>query len=390
MVISFAVGILLILVVLGLNKIRKKGLQYWLVSDIRRGIARASRRKNRGCIHIMFCFVDHFEPGNLGVDLETQRSRVREWVKRYPVIAMKHKDSDGLYPQHTFFFPPHYDSDDHLREIVDLCAKGFGEVEMHLHHDRQKPWPDDEASLRGKILSCIEEFSRYGVFCLPSGERTFAFIHGDWALANSLNGGAHCGVNDEISILIETGCYADFTFPVSNEAQPRFANTIFYARSERGEPKGYNKKAWPVAVSGSQEKGLMLIQGVIGLRWNSRTHRLTPSIEQSNIDKSDFPFEKRIDFWIRKGIHVQGRPEWIFVKIHTHGAREVDWGTLLGEPCDKMFTYLESRYNDGEKFCLHYVSAREMYNIIKAAEDGKKENPREYRNYKIPRYVYLK
>ena len=54
-----------------------------------------------------------------------------------------------------------------------------------------------------------------------------------------------------------------------------------------------------------------------------------------------------------------------------------------------MFTYLESKYNDGKNYVLHYVSAREMYNIAVAAEAGKTGNPGEYRDFKIPRPGYL-
>ena len=54
-----------------------------------------------------------------------------------------------------------------------------------------------------------------------------------------------------------------------------------------------------------------------------------------------------------------------------------------------MFNYLESKYNDGKKYVLHYVTAREMYNIIKALEEGEADdNPEYYRNHKVlaPKY----
>ncbi|MGV8048735.1 MAG: hypothetical protein AB2L21_00060 [Anaerolineaceae bacterium] len=366
-----------------------KHIHVWIFEDLRKTLCHFFIGAPSSHTHIMFAFVDHFEPGNRGALPHKQQARVDAWITRYPPIAAKHADSDGCFPKHTFFFPPHYDTADHLKRIVDLCSKGYGEVEMHLHHDRLQPWPDDASSLRQKILDCINSFSRYGVFCLPNGDKRFAFIHGDWALANSLKGAQHCGVNDELTILEETGCFADLTFPVSNEAQPELANTIFYAQSNRDAPKGYSINPQPVEVGRKIAKGLMLIQGVIGLRWKSRLHKFKPSIEQSNIDKSDYPFNERVDYWIRKRIHVKGMPNWIFIKIHTHGAREIDWDILLGKPCDDMFTYLEAQYNDGAKYSLHYVSARELYNIIKAAEDGKTGNPNEYRDYLIPPYVYL-
>ena len=366
-------------------------MQYWILSDIKRGLFRFFHPKPKGPFHIMLAFVDHFEPGNGNADLEEQISRVDDWVHRYPTLASKHKDSDGICPQHTFFFPPHYDTHDHLEKIVKLCSRGFGEVEMHLHHDRQKPWPDDETSLRKKILDCVKAFSRYGVFCLPNGSKKYGFIHGDWALANSLKNGEHCGVNDELTILEETGCYADFTFPISNEAQPKLADTIFYGQSCSSYPKGYNKHHSDAKVGTKETKGLLFIQGIIGLRWTSRTHLFKPSIEQSNISSSDAPFPARIDYWVNKSIHVKGKPNWIFIKIHGHGAsaEKADREILLNKDSDRMFSYLEEEYNDMQKFFLHYVSAREMYNIIKAAECGEEGNPNSYRDYIIPRYSYL-
>jgi len=49
-----------------------------------------------------------------------------------------------------------------------------------------------------------------------------------------------------------------------------------------------------------------------------------------------------------------------------------------------MFSYLEKAYNDGIRYRLHYVTAREVYNIVKAAEDGMTGDPHQYRDYRIP------
>ena len=37
--------------------------------------------------------------------------------------------------------------------------------------------------------------------------------------------------------------------------------------------------------------------------------------------------------WVAQGIHVAGRPEWIFVKIHTHGAPEREAASTDGITC---------------------------------------------------------
>jgi len=51
---------------------------------------------------------------------------------------------------------------------------------------------------------------------------------------------------------------------------------------------------------------------------------------------------------------------------------------------DAMHAYLEQAYNDGERYVLHYVTAREMYNIARAAEDGCTGDPGRYRDHVLP------
>ena len=128
----------------------------------------------------------------------------------------------------------------------------------------------------------------------------------------------------------------------------------------------------------------MLIQGPLGLNLASRKFGLIPRIENADVRSSCPPTPDRVDNWVRTGIHVEGRPEWVFVKVHTHGTQERDIDTLLGPPVDAMHDYLERAYNDGERFVLHYATAREVYNIIKAAEAGKSGNPNDYRDFELP------
>src|SRR5262249_60427377 len=55
------------------------------------------------------------------------------------------------------------------------------------------------------------------LWCRPRGNGRAlpwpAFVHGNWAFATSA-GGRYCGVDEEMAILAETGCYADLTLPV--------------------------------------------------------------------------------------------------------------------------------------------------------------------------------
>jgi len=270
--------------------------------------------------------------------------------------------------------------------LVEMCQAGYGDVEMHLHHNHMKPFPDTSATLRDKINKCIDDYSKYGIFCLPDGNRKYAFIHGDWSLDNSA-GPEICGVNDEITILRETGCYADFTFPSVNKCQPKLVNTIYYCKDDPFAPKSYDSGI-PVEVGRTPEdKDLMMITGPIGLRWHDKSIIL-PAIESGSFGYLNRPSPKRIDTWVKTYIHIKGCPEWVFIKIHTHGAPEFNHNVNFGSDAETMLKYLSSKYNDGSNYSLHFVTSREMYNIIKAAESGFMGNPDDYRDYLISGYMY--
>jgi hypothetical protein len=50
---------------------------------------------------------------------------------------------------------------------------------------------------------------------------------------------------------------------------------------------------------------------------------------------------------------------------------------------DELCRELQAEYNDGQHYRLHYVSARECYNVARAAQAGCAGNPNDYRNYVI-------
>jgi hypothetical protein len=82
--------------------------------------------------------------------------------------------------------------------------------------------------------------------------------------------------------------------------------------------------------------------------------------------------------WLDCGVHVQGRPEWLFVKLHTHGAVERDFDALFGDKAFEMHRTLNEMCNDGRRYQLHYVTARQAYNLAKAAERGLGGDPNQW------------
>ncbi|MGC4043517.1 MAG: hypothetical protein QM758_06900 [Armatimonas sp.] len=97
---------------------------------------------------------------------------------------------------------------------------------------------------------------------------------------------------------------------------------------------------------------------------------------------------ERLDRWVRTGIQVAGRPDRVFIKLHTHGAADANREALLGKDLEAMFSDAEARYNDGKRYRLHYVTAREMFNIVKATESAPELSVAEARNYVLKRPGY--
>lgn len=357
------------------REFRKKNVQIWFGSYL----AMRKPQVPAGPVHVMFCFVDHFEPkwGRPAADVETKR--VNAWCDRYRALASRHVDADGVHPQHCFFYPEEEYEVHHLNALQKLCEDGFGELEVHLHHDNDTADGLREKINRfGKILH-----ERHGALPINkrTGRREFAFIHGNWALDNSRPDGRWCGVNNEIKVLAELGCYADMTLPSApSDTQVAKINSIYYATGKDHACRGHETGV-DVEVGKPASGDLMMIQGPLGFNLKSRKWGLIPRIENSDVRRDHLPSAARNQLWVDTHIHVKGKPEWVFIKVHTHGCQEMDMDALLGDPAEAMYADLEARFNDGKRHVLHYVSAREMYNIIKAAEEGQSGNPNAYRDY---------
>jgi hypothetical protein len=362
----------------GLALLRARNMHLWLGCYLRRRRPPAVD----GPVHVMFCFVDHFEPMWGKADPATQRLRVERWCRDYRTLAARHRDADGRPPQHSFFYPEEEYAREHLDKLAALCADGFGEIEIHLHHDN-----DTEANFRatlGRFCDVLHE--RHGA--LPrdpvTGQLRFGFIHGNWCLDNARADGRWCGLNNELILLRELGCYADFTLPSApSDTQTRTVNAIYYATDDPARPRSHDHGV-AVRAGTSASGDLMIVQGPLGLNWRERKWGVLPRIENADVRRSCPPTPARVDAWVRTGIHVEGRPDWVFVKVHTHGTQERDMDTLLGAPMEAMHAYLERAYNDGRRYVLHYVTAREVYNIVKAAEAGHAGDPGQFRDFELP------
>jgi len=318
--------------------------------------------------HVLIAVCDHYEPMCSRPARHVQDERVARWVAGYPESFAGICDSAGRPPQHTFFYPgDEYDAE-HVDQIVGLCRSGFGDVEVHLHHRG-----DTSASLRDKLEQYRDVlYHRHGVLQKDAtGQITYGFIHGNWALDNSRPDGDWCGVNDELTILRETGCYADFTLPAAPDpCQTVTVNRIYYAIDHPGAPCSHDRGVAARVGQAPPEDGLLLIQGPLGFDWSCRKWGLLPRLENADLTRVRPPTLSRFRLWCDAGIHVAGREDWLFIKLHTHGAVEVNAEMLLGEPMRAFHNSLRDLARRDPGLRYYYVTAREMADLVHQAEDG--------------------
>lgn len=358
-----------------LSRLHKKNVFQWLPDYARHLVRRARTPQSRAPRHLLFALCDHYEPLHGRAPDEVGRTRVDAWVERYPKLAV-FRDSNGRPPRHGWFFPgeeyrPHY-----LEGLATLARAGFGEVEFHLHHDG-----DTAQSLAPRIQHHLDTFAQHGHLSRPSGPSgvnggyQWAFIHGNWSLANGRPDGKWCGVDDELVMLHELGCYVDLTFPSAPDpCQPDKVNQIYWPTGDLTQRRCY-EQGERARVGASYDDRLLMITGPLALSRKGSGVRL----ENGALTGNDPPTAARVDSWVAQGIHVAGRPEWVFVKVHTHGAIEKTAASLLGEGSHVMHAALQRYKQRGWK--LHYVTAREMYNVARAAMDGKLGDPSDYFDY---------
>jgi hypothetical protein len=348
-----------------------RGADKWLISYL----TRKHPRLERGPVHVMIAICDHFEPFH-DASREEALHRLDVWRQQFPASIRGLEDGDGCPPKQTFFYPIEQYDAQILDALARLCEETGSEVEIHLHHHNSS-----ESQLAEDIEKGKHHFTGHGLLSRDViGNVRFGFIHGNWALDNSHPQGQGCGVNSELGVLRRAGCYADFTMPSApHPTQTRTVNSIYYAQ-DTPEPKSHDsgQPATVAHTTGLRDRvdQLLLVQGPLALNWRRRKWGILPRLENSDLTPANPPTSQRFWLWCRQQIHVAGKPNWIFIKLHTHGGIPPNFGMLLG-PAMREFRTSMSRIAPfpDHPIWLHHVTAREMVNIIHAAEDGLEGNP---------------
>lgn len=357
-----------------------RALDRWLPAYLARSRRRPVPSAQIPC-HVFLAVCDHFEPFH-DTDKAGALRAMEDWEQAWPRIVDSFCDSSGRGPRHTFFFPIEQYDAEVLGRLSAICARTQSEVEVHLHHKN-----DTAGTLRQKLRLGISQLAGHGLLSRSKdGSPLYGFIHGNWALDHSHPSGWHCGVPDELSVLMETGCYADFTFPSAPDpSQPPIINSIYRAQ-EDGWPCSHHHGC-PVQAGVMNEDGLLLVQGPLGLSWKRRKWGVLPRLENADLTGANPPTMERFRLWMELAPHIQNGPPWIFVKLHTHGGIPRNYRTLLGQSALDFHASLAREASSSSGMCYHYVTAREMANLILAVENGVSvdEQPQAYFDHALPK-----
>lgn len=371
-------GIMLLLTLISLAiwrlraAIKARGLHQWVPAYISPREAAPEVVLDREPIDVFIAICDHYEPEYGNPTREVALSRVQRWCDDYPRLFGEFHDVDGRPPRHSFFFPQDQYQPDYIDPLAELCHSGFGEFDIHLHHDNDTPEGLEEK------LSIFRDalYHRHGVLRRDpvTGKIVYGFIHGNWALCNSRPDGRWCGVDHEIPILLKTGCYADFTMPSApSDTQTRTINSIYYASDIPGQCKSHDHGVL-AKVGGTQpDNSLLMIQGPLTFDFTRKKFGILPRVENGDLLGNHPPSLRRLHVWLEAGVTVQGRPNWRFVKLHTHGCKPANMEMLLGEKMRLFHHELAELHALQPNFRYHYVSAWEMAQLVRQAEQGQKE-----------------
>ncbi len=337
--------------------------------------------------HIIFTIADHFEPSwsPAGLlKLDAQKRKLDAYCKLARTTGEAVRDHDGTKFRHTNFYP----GEQYNREILDtlaaMQAEDLGEVEIHLHHGVEAP--DTAENLRRELIEFRDTLANEHK-CLSRmdgvGSPMYAFVHGNLALANSC-GGRFCGVDEEMQILADTGCYADMSLPSApDQSQVSMINKIY----ECGLPlheKIPHRTGKSVKVNRNPVQLPLIFTGPLVFNWTRRIKGLpVPRIQDGGLVASQAMDLNRFRRWKNANITVKGNSEWVFIKLYCHGFFDFDQSACIGEDARRFFSEI---IENGEKtgdYRIHFTSARESMNMVLAAIDGNRGNPHDFRDYRL-------
>lgn len=303
-------------------------------------------------VNIYLSFCNYFHPFSGGVSQEIAEHRVVTWCKEYSKLSKLHIDSSGNHPIHSFF----YSEADYNPRLLDvlyrLHKEKLSDVEILISHIEE---PLD--NFKHKIEEFRDALFHHHGFLRKSAEGSI--IYGFATEMKNIYGNKNIARNDaifrKVSILLETGCYADFS--LVNKKIHREYLKIINCSLKKSSVSGLSETFSDDSII----KDLRLILGPAASSWLNRKWGIFPYLETGEISaiRNFEPF--RINSWLQNCIKIDTDTTNLFIKLHTFGGLDQNIRYLLGENgLHQMFTCFE-KYCTNNNFVLNYVSAYEMY-----------------------------
>jgi len=332
--------------------------------------------------HLVFVVANHFEPGwamDGILDHKTQMSRLKAYRSLARETGGMVLDSDGTKFRHTNFYPAEQYHPEILDVLAEMQADGLGEIEVHLHHGVDKP--DTAENLACQLVEFRDTVAeQHKGLSRVKGRSTpmYAFVHGNLALANSC-GGRFCGVDNEMEILRDTGCYADMTLPSApDQSQVAIINQIYECGLPLDEAVPH-RDGRRVSADGTDPQLPLIFNGPLVLSGRLPVPRLDDGALTA---KHGLEFS-RLSRWISANVTVDGRGDWVFIKLYCHGFFDQDQSACIGADAQRFFGEVVEQGERTGKYKTHFASAREAFNMVAAAIDGHSGDPNTYRDYKL-------
>ena len=335
--------------------------EMWLVPFLKDRLRRIAHPKKP--TRAWVAITDHYEPLGMGASIETALGRVGQWQDKWPRIADDApRDAAGQTPQYSFFYPQEEYQRDLLDGIAEMVRLGVGDVEVHLHHNNEQP----DSFIRKVTEYCHRLTDDHGLLRQQGGRTVFGFIHGNWALDNSRPDGKWCGLNGEIALLRDLGCYADFTMPsLPSPTQGRIVNQIYWCTNNPDNcPRSFDRGI-EATVGGGKQGDLLMVTGPVGLRIGGR---VMPRLEAGEIAGYDMPTPARVRQWFDIAPTIG---DDLFLKLYTHGAPERNLEPLLNQGLSNLFGWLAEEA-DRRGIEIHWATAWQMYQAADALIHGRR------------------
>ena len=266
------------------------------------------------------------------------------------------RDADGTKFRHTNFYPAEQYHPEILDIMAEMQAEGLGEVEVHLHHGVEQP--DTAENLRNVLVDFRDTLAeRHKCLSRMDGVANpmYAFVHGNLALANSC-GGRFCGVDNEMEILRDTGCYADMTLPSAPEqTQVAMINQIYECGLPMNEPVPH-RRGNRVAANGKQAQLPLIFTGPLVFNWTRRIRGLpVPRIDDGALTANQPLDFARFDRWRSANVTVAGKSDWVFVKLYCHGFFDRDQSACIGEDAKRFFLSIVEESGKTGAYKVHFA-----------------------------------